>query len=558
MQKKCKQCEKPFEITEGDLKFYPKVSPEIAGKRYDIPAPSLCAFCRLQRRLAWRNEHHLYQRKCDLSGRQIISMYSAEKKYPVYDVKEWWSDKWDATSYGQDFDFQKPFFEQLHELQQKVPHWALLSFNNENSDYTNCVTNLKNCYLLFSSDFNQDCYYGVWIEHSRNSVDNLLLDQSELTYESVFSQKIYNSIFVYNSSQCNDSAFLYDCKNCSNCFMSNGLRNKQYYFRNKALTKEQYEQKIAEVKFGSYQVLESLKQGFLALMKDSVQRAISQNGRVNGATGNFLTDVENCRWCFETIRFKDGSYLFGALDGKDVQDGCYVGLNELSYEICESVPSPYHSAFIAQTYTGNNLYYVMNSMNECSDCFGCVGLRRKKYCILNKQYSQEEYEVLVPKIIEHMKKTGEWGEFFPMKFSPYTYNESDAFDYFPLTEQQVVMQGLAWKKEDAWNHYEGPVVAIEDDIIRVEDSITKQILQCADCCKNYRITFQELQFYRKLGVPVPRKCFECRHKERSKVRNVYKLWKAECVKCGAAISSSHDPKVEKKVYCENCYLKEVY
>jgi len=31
-----------------------------------------------------------------------------------------------------------------------------------------------------------------------------------------------------------------------------------------------------------------------------------------------------------------------------------------------------------------------------------------KYCILNKQYSKEEYEELVPKIIEHMQKTGEW------------------------------------------------------------------------------------------------------------------------------------------------------
>jgi hypothetical protein len=27
----------------------------------------------------------------------------------------------------------------------------------------------------------------------------------------------------------------------------------------------------------------------------------------------------------------------------------------------------------------------------------------KEYCILNKQYTKEEYEILVPKIIEHMK-----------------------------------------------------------------------------------------------------------------------------------------------------------
>ena len=44
----------------------------------------------------------------------------------------------------------------------------------------------------------------------------------------------------------------------------------------------------------------------------------------------------------------------------------------------------------------------------CKYCFGCVGLRNKSYCILNKQYTKEEYETLVPRIIAHMRETGEW------------------------------------------------------------------------------------------------------------------------------------------------------
>ena len=397
MQKSCRQCATQFEITNEDLKFYEKVSPVIAGKTYNIPAPTLCPPCRLQRRLSHRNEHRLYQRKCDLSGKQIISMYAPDKKFPVYDSTAWRSDKWDATNYGRDFDFSRPFFEQLYDLKQSVPHLALLSFNNENSDYTNCVTNLKNCYLLFSSDYNQDCYYGVWLEHSKNCVDNLMLDHSELTYEAVFSQKIYNSMFIYNSSSCSDSAFLYDCKGSSNCFMSNGLRNKQYYFRNKPCTPEEYQQKIKDINYGSFKAFQQLQKEFQKLMESGVHRATNQNGRVNDSTGNFLTDVENCQWSFEVIRFKDGSYLFGALDGKDIQDSCFVGIGELGYELCECVPAPYHSAFSVQTYTGSNLYYAMNCMNDCKDCFGCVGLRHKQYCILNKQYSKEEYEKLVPK-----------------------------------------------------------------------------------------------------------------------------------------------------------------
>ena len=35
-------------------------------------------------------------------------------------------------------------------------------------------------------------------------------------------------------------------------------------------------------------------------------------------------------------------------------------------------------------------------------CFGCVGFKHKQYCILNKQYTKEEYEKLVQKIIKQM------------------------------------------------------------------------------------------------------------------------------------------------------------
>ncbi len=71
-------------------------------------------------------------------------------------------------------------------------------------------------------------------------------------------------------------------------------------------------------------------------------------------------------------------------------------------------------------------------VKRSSNCFLCVNLENKKYCILNKQYSKEEYEVLVPQIIEHMQKTGEWGEFFPVCLSPFGYNETVAQEHFKL------------------------------------------------------------------------------------------------------------------------------
>ena len=76
MNRSCTQCSAPFEITEEDLKFYDAISPVFVGVKQSIPPPTLCPDCRQQRRLAMRNSSNLYHRKSDLSGKQIISIYS--------------------------------------------------------------------------------------------------------------------------------------------------------------------------------------------------------------------------------------------------------------------------------------------------------------------------------------------------------------------------------------------------------------------------------------------------------------------------------------------------
>lgn len=71
----CPVSGKEFSITQGDLDFYNKISPTFAGKKFQIPTPTLCPEERQRRRLAFRNERNFYRRTCDASGKQIISMY---------------------------------------------------------------------------------------------------------------------------------------------------------------------------------------------------------------------------------------------------------------------------------------------------------------------------------------------------------------------------------------------------------------------------------------------------------------------------------------------------
>jgi hypothetical protein len=135
--KSCKSCKQLFSITQEDQDFYDKISPTFAERKFQIPRPQCCPKCRQQRRLAFRNEIKFYRRNCDASGKSIISMYSPDKPFKIYEPKLRWSDQWNPLDYGRAFDFKRPFFEQFAELMKQVPRISLYQNNVENAEYTN-------------------------------------------------------------------------------------------------------------------------------------------------------------------------------------------------------------------------------------------------------------------------------------------------------------------------------------------------------------------------------------------------------------------------------------
>lgn len=553
----CQLCKQPYTVSAESRSFMDRIAPVIKNTKYTFNDPKLCPRCRALRRCSFRNEHALYHRKCDLSGHEFISIYPQESPYKVYEPKAWWSDNWNPLSYGKDYDFTRSFFEQFTELQKTVPRLGMVSMMNENSDYTNYVSYLKNCYLIFTADYNQDCFYGVWIENSKDSIDNFYIDHCDLTYSSFFSQNIYNSSFILNSSECRDSAFLYDCKGCHDCFMSVGLRNKQYYIENQPHSKEEYEAKRKTYDLGSHLELQKLKKQFTDLLLTYPRLFMQRTGRVDNSVGNMLTDTENCQECFDIVRAKDCHFVQNGIDIKDLQDCCYV-IGEFGYENCECAPIPFQSAFNVNSYTGSNLWYTDTCMNNSQNCFGCISLRHKEYCILNKQYTKEEYENLLPRIIEHMKSTGEWGEFFPISLSPFSYNETSAYDHFPFTKANALAIGAKWKDDSSTSKHYGQKYEPNDDIKDTNDDVIKQILNCDSCEKQYRIIQQELKFYRQQNIALPRLCFDCRHRERLTWKNSWVLWDRNCAKCSAEIKTTYSPERREILYCEKCYLERTY
>ncbi len=560
MQKTCKQCQSAFEVTDGDLAFHEKVSPVFDGKKEQIPPPTFCPDCRQQRRLAFRNERRLHRRTCDLTGVSIISAYAPDARCPVYESMAWWSDRWDPLSYGQDIDFHRPFFEQFDALRHAVPRIALVTVNNENAEYVNWSAYNKDSYLLFAADYDEACLYGTQIIHSQHCVDTLICTESAHCYDVTDCEKCHGLSYSKQCSNCSDSLFLSDCRACTDCILCTNLRNKRHCVRNTQLTPQEYVRVREEVMNGLQSgKLDAYWQEFLALDRQAIHRA-AEIVNCENVEGNYLNSSRNLRHCFDLSYAEDCAYMYTGFKVKDLMDYCHVTEAELGYE-CMSVG--FHSfgvSFAAGSWSSRDSLYV-DSVHHCGNLFGCIGLRNKQHCILNKQYTKEQYEELVPKLIAHMRSTGEWGEYYPAQHSPFAYNETLGQEYFPMTEEQVLRRGWNWREESDEQlqvQHVIPASKLPLSIDSVPDDIINWAIECEATGRPFRIVKQELDFYRDCELPLPRFHPDERHRRRMALRNPRTLWSRECAKCKKPIQTTYPPERSETVYCEDCYLKEVY
>ena len=210
MKQSCSQCSASFEITKEDLAFLEMLSPEIGGKKQALPPPQQCPDCRLKRRMACVNQLSLYERKCDLTGASVISNLRPGSPYKVYRQQDWHSDAWSALDYGKAFDFSRPFFDQWKELCLAVPRPSLFTGYefDENSAYTNHSGKNKDCYLIFDSDENRECYYSYSVNSCVNCMDCFRVRRSELCYQCVDCVRCYGSTYLQDCDNCSNSMFL--------------------------------------------------------------------------------------------------------------------------------------------------------------------------------------------------------------------------------------------------------------------------------------------------------------------------------------------------------------
>src|SRR3989344_2361143 len=513
--KNCQNCKKEFTIESEDLVFYEKIK---------VPPPTWCPECRFHRRLATINERTLFKRKDSFDGKEIVSIFSPDVPFPVFREEIWRSEKWDPQEYERTYNFSTPFFKQLKELFDVVPRQNLNTLNSINCHYCSLINSSKNCYRTVGF-MAEDCLYGHYTRNVKNSADYFYLIDSENCYETIDCAHCYNVTHSQYAAECYNSSFLYDCVNCHHCFGCIGLRNKSYHIFNKPYQEEEYKKKISQYNLGNQETVKKLRKEFEELKKTFPRRYAHLFNSVN-TTGNNVTNAKNCTFCFDidplTSSTENCKNVLIATAVKDSYDLVETGEeSQLCYEV--DTAWGYRVLFSQNIIQGHNVQYSYNC-RDCSDIFGCNGLRNKQYCVLNKQYTKEEYEKLIPKIIEHMND--------------------------------------------------------------ITDDILNQIIGCEhkgkcneNCSVAFRIIPQELEFYRKQNLSFPRLCPNCRHYQRIKQRNPLKLWHRKCTcsgtksdngiyqntaehfhkpgRCPNEFETSYALERLETVYCEQCYSVEV-
>lgn len=524
---------------------------------FEVPIPRLCPAERQRRRTAFRNFRTLCRRACSATGAQVISMYGDAVPFPVYASKYWWSDEWDAKSFGAEAEPDRPFFEQLAALSARVPRFSLMQFGCENSDFCNMAISSLNCYLVFGCVRNRDCLYGHIVWDCESCVDCLYAYRSQWCSNSIDIVDCYDVHYSSECMGCAESYFLYNCSSCRHCFGCFGLNRAEYCFMNEQCTKAEYERRVSEVFPLTRESVADYRGALLQAKSGACLHPPMFGMKNEDVCGNHIYESKAIENGFDVKRCEDSAHLWTAHQVERSCDISFTGARSESSYNCltlQNVQDVICSHIIADSAHVAYSEFCYGSR----DLFGCIGLRKSEYCILNRQYSRDDYFALRAKLVDGLKARGEWGEFFPASATPFAYDESIAQEYMPLSKEEAVRLGYRWSGALSSSKAQLSVGVLPPrTIAECGDDVLDVVFTCEASGKPFKVVRAELDFHRRVGIPLPSRCSDARHLERMKERGPRELFPRECSRCGAETVAAYSPFYAANVYCHLCYEKEL-
>lgn len=301
------------------------------------------------------------------------------------------------------------FVLELAKLIKINPKLCLPTDKCENSPYNSFLFSSKDCHLCFSSSFLESCLYVDTGSHNKDCVDCAYINKCELCYECTDVTYSYNCDFCKDCKNCVDCAHCFECQGCTNCFGCIGLRKKEYHIFNKRYTKEEYFKKSAELKKLPVPEILARRETERARFPHPPMHILNSENCI----GDYILNSKNCFMAFNAEKSQDCAYVYDEiLQLKDCVDCTHIQDSEFCYNLM--------SAY--DCYNVDSSWWAVGSRDceygfcilQCANCFGCVNLKYKKYHILNKPYSKEEYDKKVREIKDVLRKNNQHGKYLLM------------------------------------------------------------------------------------------------------------------------------------------------
>lgn len=538
----CKETGTFWTLTEGEKDLYHALH---------LPIPTLGPIARLRRLAASVGGFDLFRR----GKEQHVSMYDPESPAQLITNAEWHGNTFDPLAYGQQYDPRRSFFEQWHELSLRVPRSYLIQDpESENSPWGIYDLFVKNSYFTYA---NLECEQALYSDISvqcKHIVDCTSCVRCEVCYETVQCFDSSHLSFCERCEGCLNLWFCLGCRNCHDCFGCTNLRGKSFCWLNEQLTEQEYRERLAQADLRDHRALEQWQERIQPLWGEAVRSA----GRNYQSEESFGDDLASCKQV-KGISILEGQRLYNVFAGARSTD-CVdlLPCNSLERSAsCIYSGNGYENHACSLSWECVDVAYS-ELLTACEHCFGCIGLRHKQFCILNKQYSEEEYWRVVDHLKTDMLKRGEYGEYFPYTTTLFAYNTSHADAAFPLSKQEALTLGARWY--DFVQESSNTILSVEELPTRLDAkqlSADTHFYRCPVSQRPFRFVQPEWDFHQEKQLALARLHPTVRRKQRFAQLQPLYLTERTCGRCQKEIFARYPLSHKGPVWCETCYEKYV-
>ncbi|MFH1405547.1 MAG: hypothetical protein ABIH21_05695 [Patescibacteria group bacterium] len=496
------------------------------------------------------------------TGKPILTYVHPATGVPVLPDKEWFEK--DFRDKALDYDPATPVLDQLLKLRKTVPVNAFFNGKEPQNSISLISNGDVNSYFVIASK-SKNSFFSSDLDNGESCSEIYASSNITNSFNVVHAQRIFNSRFVRESFDCSSCYFIFDCRNCEYCFGATNKRNRKYIWMNEQLSEDEWKERFATIKFGCRSITQKMEEDFMRLMEMQAYWPENFNVKAENSTGEYLANCTDCKDCFMVIQGpRDNEhcyYIYGNSERNYYVIGSfYTSDNYFS----STVQDTSHSKYSINLVKCQGLEYCLNCQN-CEYCFACIGLNRQRYCILNKQYEEDEYWGKVDEIKCTMLDHGEYSNMPGPQFASSHYMETSASESLMVTEEDQKRLGFPmFDKESS-----GAIGDLENatdmvDSTTVPDCISDlDIEQWAgkamlDKSTGRRFAFlkPELEYYKKMDIAPPTKHFFYRVDELYWAANQFLLEETKCETCKKKIRVAKNRTYKnRKHLCREDYLK---